>query len=142
MEQRRRGRGSSGTTMLTVLAGQIGLGAAIAAVLWSMYGSVHGYSALLGCLISALPNAFLALRLSVQRREDGARSLLRAAYIGELGKWALTVLLFSAVFVLVRPLAALPLFATFIVTALVPLVGLLASDKQQRKQDTVNSNGK
>lgn len=116
--------------MLAVLAGQIGLGAAIAAVLWSMYGGVHGYSAMLGCLITTLPNAFLALRLSVHRRETGARALLRAAYIGELGKLALTALLFSIVFVTVRPLAAAPLFATFIVTALVPLFGLLVSDEQ------------
>lgn len=113
----------------------------MAAVLWSMYGSVHGYSALLGCLIATLPNAFLALRLSVRGQEGGARALLRAAYIGELGKLALTVLLFSIVFVTVRPLAALPLFATFIVTTMVPLAGLLVRDKQQREQETVNSDG-
>ena len=113
----------------------------MAAVLWSMYGSVHGYSALLGCLISTLPNAFLALRLGVQGRAGGARALLRAAYIGELGKLALTVLLFSIVFVTVRPLAALPLFATFIVTTMVPLFGLLVRDKQKREQETVNSDG-
>jgi len=113
----------------------------MAAVLWSMYGGVHGYSALLGCLISALPNAFLALRLSAQGQAGDAKALLRAAYVGELGKLALTVLLFSIVFVTVRPLAALPLFATFIVTAMVPLIGLLVRDKQQIEQETVNSDG-
>lgn len=126
--------------MLTVLAGQIGLGAAIAAVLWGTFGSVHGYSALLGCLISVLPNAFLALRLSVPRRDPGAKALIQAAYIGELGKLALTVLLFGIVFVTVRPLAAATLFVTFIVTAMVPLIGLLARDKQQ-EQETVNNDG-
>lgn len=126
--------------MLTVLAVQIGLGAAIAAVLWGMFGSVHGYSALLGCLISVIPNAFLALRLSVPRREKGANALLQAAYIGELGKLALTMLLFGIVFVAVRPLAAATLFVTFIVTALVPIIGLLARDEKQ-EQETVNSDG-
>ena len=111
--------------MLRVIAAQFGLGAAVAAALWIIFGNVAGYSAFLGCLISALPNAFLAARLGVPRREPGAKSLVRAAYIGVLGKLALTVLMFSIVFVTVRPLAALPLLATFAVTALAPLCGLL-----------------
>lgn len=128
--------------MLRVLAGQIGLGAALAAVFWGVFGPVAGYSALAGCLVSVLPNAFLALRLSVPRRDPGAKSLVRAAYIGELGKLALTVLLFSIVFVTVRPLAAAPLFTTFIVTALVPAFGLLARDERQHgTQETVTNDG-
>ncbi len=106
-----------------------------------IFGTVVGYSALLGCLISALPNAFLALRLSLPRRDPGAKALMQAAYIGELGKLALTVLLFSIVFVKVRPLAALPLFATFAVTALVPFVGLLVRDPEQEFKETVSDDG-
>lgn len=117
--------------MLKVIAGQLVLGAILAIVLWGFYGVVAGYSALLGCLISAVPNAFLALRLSVPRRDQGAKSLVRAAYIGELGKLALTVLFFSIVFVTVRPLAAGPLFVTFALTALMPLAGFLVRDKEQ-----------
>lgn len=113
----------------------------MAAVLWSFFGNVAGYSALLGCLISAIPNAFLALRLSVPRRDPGAKSLVRAAYIGELGKLALTVLLFGIVFVAVRPLAAGPLFVTFVVTALVPLAGFLFRDDHRENQDTVEKHG-
>lgn len=126
--------------MLKVLAGQLGLGTAVAAVLWGTFGHVHGYSALFGSLIATIPNAFLALRLSVPRRDPGAKALLRAAWIGEMGKLALTVLLFSIVFITVRPLAAAPLFATFIVTAMVPLFGLLARDRHE-KQETVKNNG-
>ncbi len=121
-------RRTSSSTMLRVLAGQIGLGAVLAAVFWGTLGTVAGYSALLGSLVTFLPNAFLAARLGAPRREPGAKALLRAAYIGEIGKLALTVLLFSIVFVMVRPLAAGPLFATFIVTAFVPALGLLARD--------------
>jgi ATP synthase protein I len=114
--------------MLKVLAGQFGLGAVLAAVFWGTLGTVAGYSALLGSLITFLPNAFLAARLGAPRRSPGAKALLRAAYIGEIGKLALTVLLFSIVFVTVRPLAAGPLFAAFIVTAFVPALGLLERD--------------
>ncbi|HNP36087.1 MAG TPA: ATP synthase subunit I [Woeseiaceae bacterium] len=127
--------------MLRILAAQFGLGAVMAAVCWSMYGAVQGYSALLGGLIAALPNAFLALRLSMPRRDPGARPLVRAAYIGELGKLALTVLLFSTVFVTVRPLAAASLFITYVVTALVPLAGLLMRHDDWQQRDTVDKHG-
>jgi len=117
--------------MLKVLAVQIGLGVALAAALWSYLGGVAAYSALLGCLTSALPNSFLALRLAVPRRDPGAKSLMRAAYFGEMGKLALTVLLCSIVFAAVRPLAGAPYFAGFVVTAMVPLLGLLFRDKTE-----------
>ncbi len=127
--------------MLKVLAVQIGLGAALAVALWGYIGEVAGYSALLGCLASVLPNSFLALRLAVPRRDPGAKSLVRAAYIGEVGKLALTVLFFSIVFVVVRPRAAAPFFAGFVVTAMVPLLGLLIRDKETTEQDTVEKHG-
>ncbi len=127
--------------MLKVIAVQIGLGAALAAAMWSVLGNVAGYSALLGCLTSVLPNGFLALRLAVPRRDPGAKSLIRAAYIGEIGKLALTVLLFSIVFVTVRPLAAAPFFSGFVVTAIVPLLGFLIRDKAITVKGTDNKNG-
>lgn len=127
--------------MLKVIAGQFGLGLVLAAVLWSIFGTVAGYSALLGMLVAAVPNMFLALRLSVPRRDSGAKALVRAAYIGEIGKLALTVLLFSIVFVTVRPLAAGPFFTAFIVTVMVPLAGLLVRIDSYEAQETVDKHG-
>jgi len=127
-------RGSSAKVMLGVLGGQIVLGAILATGLLAVYGPVAGYSALLGSLICAIPNGFLALRLSMPRRDPGARALMRAAYVGEAGKLTLTVLMFTAVFVLVRPLAAPALFAGFIAAQLVTIVGLLMRNNEQ--QDT------
>ena len=118
--------------MLRVLVAQIGIGAVLAVVFWGLQGPVAGYSALLGSLTCVIPNAFLALRLVVPRRDPGASALIRAAYIGELGKLALTVLMFSIVFALVRPLAALPLFAGFIAAQLVTFAGLLMRDGQEQ----------
>ena len=127
--------------MLKVLIGQIGIGAVLAAVLWGVYGNVAGYSALLGGLACVVPNAFLALRLAVPRRDPGASALVRAAYIGELGKLALTVLIFSIVFALVQPLAAAALFAGFIAAQLVTFAGLLMRQDQVTKETTSNLNG-
>jgi len=127
--------------MLRVLVAQIGIGAVLAAVFWVLQGPVAGYSALLGSLTCVIPNAFLALRLVVPRRDPGAGALIRAAYIGELGKLALTVLMFSVVFALVRPLSAAPLFAGFIAAQLATLAGLVMRDKNERNEQTSIKNG-
>ncbi len=111
--------------IVKVLVWQLLVGSGLAAVLWGIYGNVVGYSAMLGSLTCVIPNAFLALRLVAPRRDSGARGLIRAAWIGELGKLALTVLFFSLVFTLVEPLSAAALFAGFIATQLVTFSGLL-----------------
>jgi ATP synthase protein I len=127
--------------MLKVLVGQIGIGVVLAAVLWGFFGHVAGYSALLGSLTCVIPNAFLALRLIAPRRDPGAGALIRAAYIGELGKLGLTVLMFSIVFVLVRPLSPAALFAGFIAAQLMTIAGLLLANNQETEETTSNNNG-
>jgi ATP synthase protein I len=127
--------------MLKVLVLQIGIGVVLAAALWGLYGHIAGYSALLGSLTCVIPNAFLALRLIAPRRDPGARALVRAAYIGELGKLGLTVLMFSIVFVLVRPLNVAALFAGFIAAQLMTFAGLLLGSKQESEEITSNNNG-
>jgi ATP synthase protein I len=127
--------------MLKVLVLQIGIGVVLAAALWGLYGNVAGYSALLGSLTCVIPNAFLALRLIAPRRGPGAQALVRAAYIGELGKLGLTVLMFSIVFVLVRPLNVAALFAGFIAAQLMTLAGLLLGNKQETEEIKSNNNG-
>jgi ATP synthase protein I len=127
--------------MLKVLIAQIGIGVVLAAVLWGLYGHVAGYSALLGSLTCVIPNAFLALRLAVPRRDPGARDLVRAAYIGELGKLAITVLMFSIVFAALRPLSVGALFAGFIAAQLMTFAGLLMRDGQQETGQTETKNG-
>ena len=126
-------------TILRVVMWQFLVGVVLAAVLLGAFGRVAGYSALLGSLTCAVPNAFLALRLMAPRRDPGAQALLRAAWIGEAGKLALTVLFFTLVFTQVRPLSAAALFAGFIVTQLVAFSGFLMRHGQQ--QETDNSNG-
>ena len=125
-----------------VLLAQLGLSAVLATLFWGIEGFVPAYSALLGGLTCVIPNAFLALRLVVPRRDPGQRAFMRAAYIGELGKLALTVLMFGSVFVLVRPLAAWPLFAGFIGAQLVTFAGfLMRDDGVQNKVNKRTENG-
>lgn len=126
-------------TILRVVMWQFLVGVVLAAAVLGVFGRVAGYSALLGSLICAVPNAFLALRLMAPRRDPGAQALLRAAWLGEAGKLALTVLFFTLVFTQVRPLSAAALFAGFIVTQLVAFSGFLMRHGQE--QETDNSNG-
>ncbi|MDH5617653.1 MAG: ATP synthase subunit I [Gammaproteobacteria bacterium] len=126
-------------TVPRVLMWQFLVGAALAAVLLGVFGKVAGYSAMLGSLTAVLPNAFLALRLMAPRRDPRAQSLMRAVWIGEVGKLALTVILFVLVFALVRPLSPAALFAGFIVTQMVVLSGLLM--RGPTDTETSNTNG-
>ena len=134
-------RGSSMSVMLRVLIAQAVSGVVLAALFWSLSGRVAGYSALLGSLTCVLPSAFLALRLAVPRRDPGAGALMRAAYVGELGKLALTVLMFGFVFIAVRPLAAAPLFAGFIVAQLMTFTGLAMREKATEERKTELQDG-
>ncbi len=122
-----------------VLLAQTTISVALGLLFWGTDGHVSGYSALLGGLICVIPNAFLALRLAAPRREPGAHALVRAAYIGELGKLALTVLMFSMAFTLVRPLSAGALFAGFIAAQLTTFAGLLMRDNGSVKENTHGS---
>lgn len=116
---------SPNALILRVLVAQAGLTALLAAIFLSVDGPVSGYSALLGGLTAVVPNAFLALRLMVPRRRPGAAALVRAAYIGELGKVTLTVIMFGAIFIGVRPLAAGALFTGFVGAELATFAGFL-----------------
>ena len=126
-------------TIPRVIMWQFLVGAVLTAVLLGVFGKVAGYSAMLGGLAALIPNVFLALRLIAPRRDPGAQALIRAAWIGEIGKLALTVLIFTLVFTLVRPLSAAALFAGFIATQLVTFSGLLMRSEQ--KTDTSKTNG-
>ena len=132
---------STGHPVAKVLMGQLAVSVVLAMLFWGFGGRVSGYSALLGGLTCVVPNAFLALRLVVPRRDPGASGLVRAAYIGEIGKIALTVLMFSLVFTLVRPLAAGPLFTGFIAATFVTFSGFLMRDREDTKDERRTNGG-
>ena len=123
-------------TIPRVLMWQIVIGAVLAAAIGVVFGWVAGYSALLGSLTSVLPNAFLGLRIMAPRRDPGA--LKRAAWTGEAGKLALTVLMFTLVFTQVEPLSAAAVFAGFIFTQLVVFSGFLMRGDVTTKSENTN----
>lgn len=105
--------------VLKILLAQTGLSLVLAAVAGIWLGAVEGYSLLLGGLICVLPNAFLAARILKPRADVSGKGMMRAAWAGEIGKLALTALLFGVVFAMVRPLSFGAVFAGFIAAQLV-----------------------
>ncbi len=89
-----------------------------AAVAGFAFGQTAAVSALLGGLAVVLPNVFLAAMLMTADID----ALMRAAWIGELGKLALTIVLFAAIFALVRPISPPAALAGLIGAQLVLLV--------------------
>ncbi len=99
----------------------------LASIIWFYAGKVAGYSSVLGGLICLVPNIFLATRLMLSNRN--VRGILRAAYLGELGKVILTALLFGLVFFMVKPLNAMYLFLSFMIVQFAVSIELLNKEK-------------
>ncbi len=112
---------------MLILLAQVAASGALASVLALWLGRVAGVSALLGGAVAVIPNAFLAARLMMPGAGASAQAMLKAAWLGEFGKLALTALLFAAVFVSVKPISALAVFGGFIAAQCVifgaPLLG-------------------
>jgi ATP synthase protein I len=106
----------------------------VAAASWIGFGSVAAVSAVLGGATAVVPNAFLAARLLTPTHDLGHQAMLRSAWIGEMGKLLLTVVLFGVIFGFVRPLAPLAVFLTFIAAQLVPFGALLIGDGAPPKE--------
>ena len=120
------------SAMSRILLAQLGAGGLLAVAGWSFAGATAGYSALLGGLICVLPNAFLALRMVAGTMGGDPRRALTATYIGAAGKLILTAALFTAVFVLVRPLRPGWLFSGFLAAQGVVWISLAWSGKSDQ----------
>lgn len=112
-------------TVRNILLAQLATGLVLAAIVWLWLGSDRAVPTLLGGLIGVVPNAFLAARLMSPRAASSAQSLLRAGWIGEAGKLAITAVMFAAVFATLKPLHPEFLFAGYIATLLVWPVALV-----------------
>ncbi|MEO0425165.1 MAG: ATP synthase subunit I [Pseudomonadota bacterium] len=112
--------------ILAILLIQSALGCALAAIVWLTVGGDAAAAALLGTGICVLSHGFLAARLLLS---PDAR-LLRALWLGEIGKIALTVVLFGGVLATLQP-PPLWLLLGYIVAQLGTFSGLLLpSDKR------------
>ena len=112
-------------TVRNILLTQLATALVLAAIVWLWSGSEQAIPTLLGGLIGVVPNAFLAARLMSPRAGSSAQSLLRAGWLGEIGKIVIAVVLFAAVFMTLKPLHPGFLFTGYIATLLALPAGLL-----------------
>ena len=113
--------------IIRILIYQLVATVVLASIIWFFAGKVAGYSSVLGGLICLVPNIFLGTRLMLSNRN--ARGILRATYLGELGKVTLTTLMFGLVFFKVKPLNALYLFLSFMVVQFAVSIELFNKEK-------------
>jgi len=109
---------------------QVAVSVVIAGACLVFYGTDAALSAFLGGAIGFVGSFAYAWKISrLQTRGTDAaadpRALMRAHFVGEAQKLALTVILFVAVLVLYQGVATLPLLLTFIATLVVYWVALL-----------------
>ena len=104
-------------SLWAVVAGQLGVGIAVALVAWGLTGQARmGWSAAYGALAVVLPAALFARGLSRQKTATQGNAALVGFFVWELVKIALTVAMLVAAPRLVANLSWLALLAGFVVT--------------------------
>ena len=84
---------------------------------------VRAYSALSGGLIAILPQAYFAALAFRWRGARSARAIARSGYVGQAGKFLLSVAGFAVVFASVRPIDAPVVIAGYVAMLVVQIVG-------------------
>ena len=80
-------------------------------------------SVLSGGLIAVLPQAYFAARTFRWRGARSAQSIARSSYGGVVGKFIFSAAGFAVVFVMVRPINGLAVFAAYIAMLLIQIIG-------------------
>ena len=113
--------------MFSLVAGQIGVVAIIAAVLAVVMGSSGAYAALVGGLVGVLPNYYLARRMARRQRGATPEQALHQIYVGELIKIAFTAAMFVIAIKLLN-VNFLIVVLTYIATVAVNWLAFLFAD--------------
>ena len=99
-----------------VIVGQLVATIVMAAISLLLSGTITAYSALLGGLISAVPNSYFALQAFKYQGARNADRVVKSFIRGEMGKILITLVLFALSFTLITSLNELALILGFIVT--------------------------
>lgn len=85
----------------------------LSGLLWH-FDSVLAYSAMLGCLVYWIPNAYFA-RLAFRYSSAQFPTMsLQSIYRGEIGKFLLTAMGFAVIFVCIKPLSHWAMFTAYL----------------------------
>ena len=87
------------------------------------FDKVCAYSLASGGLVAIVPQVYFASRAFRWRGARSARAIARSSYVGEIGKFLLSVAGFAAVFALVRPIDGLAVFVGYLAMLVVYIIG-------------------
>ena len=87
------------------------------------FDKVVAYSVACGGLIAIVPQAYFATLAFRWRGANSARAIARSSYVGETGKFLLSVAGFAAVFATVRPVDGLAVFAGYLAMLAIQITG-------------------
>lgn len=96
----------------------------IALLVYFSVDVVTAYSVVLGGSVFIVPNCLFAGIVFWQSSTETAKQVISQIYIGEAIKIFVTILLFAACFILVRPISALAVLGTYVLMMLINLIGL------------------
>ena len=112
------------TAAYRYLAAEAAVAAVIAIILLFSIDTTAAWSAVMGGAVFIAPNWVFTGVVFRHTEADSARSILHRFFIGEMLKIFITILLFAACFILVRPLNVIALFATFLAMMVINILGL------------------
>ena len=86
------------------------------------FDRIVAYSSLTGGLIATLANAWLAIKVFRVKPTVAAETLLTSFYVGEIGKFVFTGVMFMIAFVLIKPISVVALLLTYLFIHIAPAV--------------------
>ena len=90
---------------------QLGMVLMAVVIGWSVWGTMGGQSALLGGLVSVVPNSYFICKLFKYQHAREAHQIVRAFYQGEAVKLGLSAALFAGVFLWLHVMPAVFMIA-------------------------------
>jgi ATP synthase protein I len=112
------------STAYRILVVEAALTAGIALLLFITVDSVAAYSAAIGGLAYIVPNAYFTKYVFRHSAAESANLVIRWFYVGEAVKVVVTVTIFTAAFLMVKPLNVAALFLTYILMLVLNLRGI------------------
>lgn len=100
--------------LMRLVSLQVGLAMLIVGFCLLCWGGKAAYSSLLGSMIYLLPSLYFALKLFKHSGAQQVRKIVQAFYVGEAVKLAVSMVLFSLVFIFV-PINAKVFFISYVV---------------------------
>ena len=131
-------KGVTSKQAIRVIIAQLAV-SVLLSVLLLFYNWTVAYSGLAGGMIATLATAWFAVKVFGVKLNQDAVNIVRTLYLGEINKILITVSLFIAAFVLIRPVNAAALIAVYFFVYLTPFVISVFFDDETYKTEDKES---